>query len=91
MKTFLLGTLVVAGAATLLYLLRRGGAAQPELLDLNTASAEELMALGPLDDLLTERIIENRPYHSKLDLVARVVVPNEIYSVIKRQITVSAA
>lgn len=57
-------------------------------MDLNSASFQDLMSLG-LDRLMAERIIENRPYRSRLDLVSRVVIPSDIYDGIKHRISVS--
>ena len=58
------------------------------LLDLNHASKEELAELPGLNADLVSRIIENRPYHNKLDLISRVVVAEETYEVIKSLIHV---
>src|SRR4051794_16658006 len=45
------------------------------VLDLNAASQDELTHLNGMDDNLAERIVENRPYDSKLDLLDRMVLP----------------
>ncbi len=57
-------------------------------LDLNHCSIEELTLLG-LDNMLAKRIIENRPYRNKLELVSRVMLPNDVYALIRRRVTVS--
>ncbi len=57
-------------------------------LDLNTASRERLAGLPGVGPELADRIIENRPYRNKLDLVSRMVVPENIYAAIKRRIGV---
>lgn len=95
----LTGFLLAAAIAAIIHRLsrppRRGAARRAasrlRLLDLNTASTAQLLALGPLDELLVERIIENRPYHDKLDLLSRVVVPGSIYQAIRGRITAEAA
>ena len=56
-------------------------------LDLNTADNEQLRSLTG-DDLLVERIVENRPYRSKLDLLSRFVVPDQVYRQIKNRVCV---
>lgn len=56
-------------------------------LDLNEASQRELLELG-LDSETVDRVIENRPYRSTLELVSRVMVPTAIYSDIKHRISV---
>ena len=59
------------------------------LLDLNTASQQELEALNGIGPVLAERIVENRPYLTKIDLVGRMVIPELAYEAIKHDITVS--
>jgi DNA uptake protein ComE-like DNA-binding protein len=58
------------------------------LLDLNSASQQELEGLQGIDPALAEKIIENRPYLTKIDLVGRMVVPDLIYEDIKQHIAV---
>lgn len=57
-------------------------------LDLNSASREELVSLHGMDPMFAERIIENRPYVTKIDLVGRMVLPETLYKEIKHAITV---
>ena len=59
-------------------------------VDLNTAPGEQFLRLG-LDREAVSRIIENRPYRNKLDLVARIIVPEDAYEKIKHRIAVSGA
>ena len=58
------------------------------LLDLNTADRNELLQLAGLGPFLADRIIENRPYRSKLDLISRRVIPDASYRRISHQIEV---
>ena len=58
------------------------------LLDLNSATLVELKALNGIDDESAERILENRPYLTKLDLIGRRVIPDATYTAIKQFITV---
>ena len=51
--------------------------ASANLLDLNTASHEEFLQLG-LDGEMSDRILENRPYRNKLDLLSRMVIPDTL-------------
>lgn len=62
--------------------------AQP-VLDLNQADAEALKRLG-VDDQLVDRIIDNRPYRNKLDLVSRMVLPEAVYATIRDKVGVAA-
>jgi DNA uptake protein ComE-like DNA-binding protein len=59
------------------------------LLDLNDATEEELQELSGIGPALSARIVENRPYRNKLELVSRMVIPEATYERIKDQITVS--
>ncbi len=59
-----------------------------ELIDLNECSMSDFRKLG-LDDQIAERIVDNRPYRSKLELVSRVMLPNDIYAGIKERVGVS--
>ncbi|GEM_PF-3399804 len=61
------------------------------LLDLNSATIFELKELKGIGDALAARIIENRPYSTKIDLVGRRVIPDSAYEVIKHAITVRHA
>jgi len=45
------------------------------LLDLNSATLLELKELDGIGDVLADRIIDNRPYVTKIDLVGRRVIP----------------
>ena len=58
------------------------------LLDLNSASQQELARLKEIGPELAEKIVENRPYLTKIDLVGRMVIPDAAYEAIKRRITV---
>lgn len=57
------------------------------LIDLNDCSMSDFRKLG-LDDQVAERIFENRPYRSKLELVSRVMLPNDVYALIKDRVKV---
>jgi hypothetical protein len=58
------------------------------LTDLNEAAGAELQELG-LDPQSLERLIENRPYRSKLELVSRMVLTENVYAAIKDKIGVT--
>lgn len=60
------------------------------LIDLNQCSLEDFKSLG-LDSETADRVLENRPYRSKLELVSRVMLPTDIYSSIKDRVGVSNA
>lgn len=56
-------------------------------VDLNACSREDLIGAGLADDL-ADKILENRPYRNKLDLVSRLVIPEADYASIKHFIFV---
>jgi len=60
-------------------------------LNINAASESEIMSLLGLDAETAERIVEHRPYPSKLDLLGRMVVPEEVYLSIKDRIAYKAS
>ncbi len=61
------------------------------LLDLNEATLDVLKSFHNLGDEIAERIIENRPYATKIDLIGRMIIPEETYELIKHEITVRHA
>ena len=67
----------------------RMGRAISATLDINECNREDLLRLPDVDDDLAERILENRPYRSKYDLLNRLVVPAAVYRGIGHRISVS--
>ena len=60
-------------------------------ININEASQQEIMQSLGLDAGMAERIVEHRPYPSKIDLLGRMVVPEEIYNSIKHRISYKAS
>ena len=56
------------------------------LLDLNTASRDELVKLKGIGDARADAIIKGRPYKGKNELLDRKIVPENVYNDIRDKI-----
>jgi DNA uptake protein ComE-like DNA-binding protein len=97
LQRFLLAILILGFASTLPSPQAAGQPAQPadpaaaiaapapaaKLLDLNSATRDELKTLPGIGDAYADRIIKGRPYAAKTQLTQRGIIPLAAYARIK--------
>src|SRR3954466_305796 len=65
--------------------------AKTNLVDINSATKDELTALPGIGDAYAQKIIDGRPYSNKAQLVSKKIVPKATYDQVKTQIVAKHA
>ena len=69
----------------------KGGDKKHAALDINTAPVSELETLPGIGETYSKKIVENRPYKRKDELVKKKIVPQATYDKIKDHIIAKQA
>ena len=82
----LIALALAALASPLIAQTRPAPAPAANLIDLNTASRDDLMALDGIGEVRADAIIRARPFRAKTELVERRLIPEALYDKISDKV-----
>jgi competence protein ComEA len=81
-----LAVLAAPGVAVALEQPAKPAPVKAELVDINTATVEQLEALPAIGKAYAKKIVDGRPYKAKDELVEKKILPQASYDKVKDQI-----
>jgi competence protein ComEA len=84
-------TLASRGAAAQTNMAPMASTAKADLLDINTATKDQLQALPGIGPAYSQKIIDGRPYSRKDELTKKKIIPQATYDKIKDKIIAKQA